>query len=181
MHNDKAETYQQPAGDLEMAVQSAFPMIDQIAVQARTQAQRAGTLAMHEYRRKLQGIVLDMQDSVREEGARLAEQIRQAVLLQAEEQALDLVDEFVHGRQAEAENLVLNLLVPEEQSDMLELEEAPEPVAVNEFGVEQQTEPIEATAKHSQTKADSDLPGAGPETAGKTASDFASFISKNQS
>ncbi|TFG47196.1 MAG: hypothetical protein E4H31_00195, partial [Dehalococcoidia bacterium] len=121
-------------GDLEIAVQSAFPMIDQIAAQARSQAQRASTLAMHEYRRKLQGVLLDMQDNVREEGSKLAEQIRQAVLLQAEEKALDLVDEFIHGRQMEVENLSRNLLLSDEQSEdeMLELEETPAPVPVNE-------------------------------------------------
>lgn len=169
------------SGDLEVAVQSAFPMIDQIAVQARMQAQRAGTLAMHEYRRKLQGIVLDMQDSVREEGAKLAEQIRQAVLLQAEEKALDLVDEFIHGRQAEAENLARNLLVAEEPSEMLELEEAPAPVAANEFNTKESAEPVEVKATGIGETQDVDVSAETPETGAKDAFDFASFISRNQS
>ncbi|MGI2335842.1 MAG: hypothetical protein ACRKGH_04250 [Dehalogenimonas sp.] len=171
-----------PVGDVELAVQNTFPMIDQIAAQARIQAQRAGTLAMHEYRRKLQGIVLDMQDSVRDEGAKLAEQIRQAVLLQAEEKALDLVDEFIHGRQAEADNLVRNLLIPEEQieTEKLELDEAPVPVPVNEFPVaKDESEAVVADAKAGGNQsADKTQDN---ESAPKGAFDFASFISRPQS
>jgi hypothetical protein len=178
-NSEKSE--KKPAGDIELAVQNTFPMIDQIASQARVQAQRASSLAMHEYRRKLQGIVLDMQDNVRDEGAKLAEQIRQAVLLQAEEKALDLVDDFIHGRQAEAESLARNLLLPDEQLDNepLELEAAPAPVPVNEFPVAQD----ESDLVTAETRAN-DGPSTGEfsetEAAPKGAFDFASFISKPQ-
>lgn len=171
-----------PAGDVELAVQNTFPMIDQIAAQARVQAQRASTLAMHEYRRKLQGIVLDMQDSVRDEGAKLAEQIRQAVLLQAEEKALDLVDDFINGRQAEADNLVRNLLLPEEQAEneLLEIDEAPAPVPVNEFPVHREANEAivrEAEDSGGQTAEETQETDSAP----KGAFDFASFISRPQS
>lgn len=191
--NEKRED--KTRGDIEMAVTSAFPMIDQIAVQARSQAQRASSLAMHEYRRKLQGIVLDMQDNVREEGAKLAEQIRQAVLLQAEEKALDLVDDFVHGRQAEAEKLSQTLFMSEEQAgeELLELEEAPAAVPVNDFPVAEkreenpdeepeteQREPVGAKEPDADAETDDQAPRDG-QPVKTTAFDFANFISRSQS
>ena len=187
---------EKPRGDIEIAVKSAYPMIDQIAGQARSQAQRASTLAMHEYRRKLQGIVLDMQDSVRDEGARLAEQIRQAVLLQAEEKALDLVDDFIHGRQAEAENLSRTLLMADEAAgdEVPGLEEAPAAVPINEFPVagdqdlnpeaemetEKQAEVAGVQAPESAAEPESESPR-DSEPVKATAFDFANFISRAQS
>ncbi|AKG53054.1 hypothetical protein DGWBC_0368 [Dehalogenimonas sp. WBC-2] len=178
-----------PCGDIEIAVKSALPMIDHIALQARSQAQRASTLAMHEYRRKLQGIVLNLQDTVRDEGSKLAEQMRQAVLLQAEEKALDLVDDFIHGRQAEVENLSHNLLLSEEsiENATLELDEAPLPAPVNEFPMSQMgnkelqpktvaspiKQPLEVSAAIDGID---ELESGSIETARKPAFDFAAFI-----
>lgn len=105
-------------GGIQTAVSSTVPMIDQIATQARLEAQRASALAMKEYRRQLQTIVSSMQGTIREEGVRLADQIcakittqiRQAVLLETEKKALNLVDEFVLGWQIEAETMSQDLL-----------------------------------------------------------------------
>ena len=105
-------------GGIQAAVISAGPMIDQIGTQARLDAQRASAMAMKEYRRQLQTIVGSMQGTIREEGVRLAEQIcarittqiRQAVLLETEKKALNLVDEFVLGWQIEAESMSQDLL-----------------------------------------------------------------------
>jgi hypothetical protein len=105
-------------GGIQSAVSSTGPMIDQIATHARLEAQRASALAMKEYRRQLQTIVSSMQGTIREEGVRLADQIcarittqiRQAVLLETEKKALNLVDEFVLGWQIEAETMSQDLL-----------------------------------------------------------------------
>ncbi|MEN8613713.1 hypothetical protein ABFB09_00320 [Dehalogenimonas sp. THU2] len=186
--SDKTNSESNQTGDIEMAIKTALPMIDQIAIQARSQAQRASALAMHEYRRKLQGIVLDLQDTVREEGARLAEQMRQAVILQAEEKALDLVDDFIHGRQAEAASLSDNLLMADESAEntVLELEEAPAPVPVNEFPMPPQTEEQLTSVENTQEEIRSEAlnsvsdPVVKSKTTEpkKTAVDFASFISR---
>ena len=192
MDNDNLKI--SPCGDIEIAVQSALPMIDHIAVQARSQAQRASSLAMHEYRRKLQGIVLNLQDTVREEGSKLAEQMRQAVLLQAEEKALDLVDDFIHGRQTEVADLSRNLLLSDESTEnaLLELDEAPLAAPVNEFPMSPSKnkeprskivepsfikQPLEASA--AMDGIDELEPGS-IETCQKPAFDFAAFIARPQ-
>jgi hypothetical protein len=113
-------------GGVQAAVNTAVPMIDQIATQARLEAQRASALAMKEYRRQLQGIMLSMQGTIREEGTRLADQIcakivtqiRQAVLLETEKKALNLVDEFVLGWQIEAESMSQDLLNSDIESEI---------------------------------------------------------------
>jgi hypothetical protein len=105
-------------GGIQNAANSAAPMIDQIAARARLEAQRASALAMKEYRKQLQGIVNSMQGTIREEGTRVADQIcarvttqiRQAVLIETEKKALNLVDEFVLGWQIEAESMSQDLL-----------------------------------------------------------------------
>ena len=183
-----------PCGDIEIAVKSALPMIDHIAVQARSQAQRASSLAMHEYRRKLQGIVLNLQDTVREEGSKLAEQMRQAVLLQAVEKALDLVDDFIHGRQTEVADLSRNLLLSDEGTEnaILELDEAPLPAPVNEFPMSTaknkvpRPKIVESPSIKQRLEASAvideidELEPASIETCQKPAFDFATFIARPQ-
>ena len=112
-------------GGIQAAVSSTVPMIDQIGSHARLEAQRASAMAMKEYRRQLQGIMVSMQGTIREEGVRLAEQIcsrittqiRQAVLLETEKKALNLVDEFVLGWQIEAESMSQDLMATGVASD----------------------------------------------------------------
>ena len=190
MDNENISEVVRPAGDIEAAVKNALPMIEQIASQAKSQAQRASALAMHEYRRRLQGIMMDLQDTVRDEGSRLAEQIRQAVLLQTEETALDLVGDFIHGRQAEAQNLSQTLLTEDEsEEEMLVLEEAPTPLAVMETPkpAVEEIMPVSEIELKTSKKVVTDQPaleateeGEAEEPAPKLVPDFATFIARSK-
>ncbi len=143
-------------GGIQAAVNSAGPMIDQIGSQARLEAQRASAMAMKEYRRQLQGIVGSMQGTIREEGVRLADQIcarittqiRQAVLIETEKKALNLVDEFVLGWQIEAETMSQDLLTVsvEPGYEMHELK-LPSNVGSPEESIQEEPAMVEKSAK----------------------------------
>ena len=181
-------------GGIEAAVTSGLPMIEQIAAQARTEAQRASALAMREYRRRLHGIMLDLQGTIRDEGARLAEQIcarlteqvRQAVLLQTEKKALSLVDEFILDWQVEAESLSQNLSLAEPESEdssskktgeTASVIEAPAPAAANKApkgeGLKKQAETNETDETEQPEAEDSG-------TENKITFDFATFIARSK-
>jgi hypothetical protein len=143
-------------GGIQAAINSAGPMIDQIGLQARLEAQRASALAMKEYRRQLQSIVGSMQGTIREEGVRLAEQIcarittqiRQAVLIETEKKALNLVDEFVLGWQIEAESMSQDLMaVSAEPGYELPELKLPSRVGSSEESREEEPAAIEKAAK----------------------------------
>ncbi|XUX00101.1 MAG: hypothetical protein TUN42_09435 [Dehalogenimonas sp.] len=133
-------------GGIQNAVGTAAPAIDQFAAQARLEAQRASTHLMKEYRRQMQGIVGSMQATIREEGVRLADeicvriatQIRQAVLLETEKKALNLVDEFVLGWQIETESMSQDLLTasaePRAEAHSNQPPEKPESVSADKEG-----------------------------------------------
>ncbi|APV45199.1 hypothetical protein Dform_01881 [Dehalogenimonas formicexedens] len=152
------------AGGIQSAVNTASPSIDQFASQARIEAQRASALAMKEYRRQMQAIVGSMQSTIREEGVRLADeicarittQIRQAVLLETEKKALNLVDEFVLGWQIEAESMSQDLLAVNTETT-----EDPSVKPATETGpqvqeapsmVEKPVKPVEADEKEAVAK-----------------------------
>ena len=150
---------------VQAAINTAVPMIDQIGIQARLEAQRASALAMKEYRRQLQSIMLSMQGTIREKGTRLADlicakivtQIRQAVLLETEKKALNLVDEFVLGWQIEAESMSQDLLTsdiePEIESDIPKGAKDKSPVEMApEAKVKDEPAALDKNVKHVETE-----------------------------
>jgi hypothetical protein len=184
-------------------------MIDQIASFAKTEAQKASALAMKEYRRRLQRIMISMQGTIREEGVRIADeicarvttQIRQAVLLETEKKALNLVDEFILGWQIEAEGMSQELLTSEPEPEV-EMTPAvlvaapaavtPEPAVV----AERTTQPVEAAEKEKTAPAAVAPVAAAPskrqpepvvsdrplsDTEKKVVFDFATFIAQSKS
>ncbi len=187
------------------AVNGAAPMIDQIASFARLEAQKASALAMREYRRRLQRIMISMQGTIREEGVRIADeicarvttQIRQAVLLDTEKKALNLVDEFILGWQIEAESMSQELLTsePEPEVEMIPEVQIAVPAAVVPALTPEpeNTKPVEA-AKKDQLAPAAEMPAPSKrqsepvvsdrplsDTEKKVVFDFASFIAQSKS
>jgi hypothetical protein len=188
------------------AVKGAAPMIDQIASLAKSEAQKASALAMREYRRRLQRIMISMQGTIREEGVRIADeicarvttQIRHAVLLDTEKKALNLVDEFILGWQIEAESMSQELLTsePEPEVEMIPEVQIAAPAAVVPALTpesENNTKPVEA-AKKEQLAPAAEMPAPSKrqsepvasdrplsDTEKKVVFDFATFIAQSKS
>ncbi len=178
-------------GGVEAAVASQFPMIEQAAAQARTEAQRASALAMREYRRRLHGIMLDLQGTIRDQGARLAEQIcarlteqvRQAVLLQTEKKAVGLVDEFILDWQVEAEGMSQSLLLAEPENETLPAKKADEAVSVVETSAPPASNKApkgEGSKKQSEAEETALLETENSGAENKVTFDFASFIARSK-
>ncbi|KTB48066.1 hypothetical protein [Dehalogenimonas alkenigignens] len=167
--------------DIEAAVKSGPSMIEQIATQARLEAQRASEAAMKEYRNRLQGILADLQRNVRDEGARVAdeicsaitEKIRRAMAVQTEKKAQAIADELILNWQIEAESFPQHLF--------------PAITGMPEEAEKHKSEmpPVKATAESAKAEAqdetasddsvdDAELPDS------KTVFDFASFISRSK-
>jgi hypothetical protein len=176
-------------GGVEAAIAREFPMIEQAASQARTDAQRASAMAMREYRRRLHGIMVDLQGTIRDEGAKLAEQIcarlteqvRQAVLLQTEKKAAGLVDEFILDWQVEAETMSQSLLLAEPETEEASSKQteappeaetpAPAPTAkASKAEAKKQAEAEETEASEAEENS----------TDSKVTFDFASFIARSK-
>jgi len=165
-----------PVGEIEAAISGAFPMIEEITAKARAEAQRASEVALHEYRCRLQAIMQTMQETIKVEGtrvaeqigARLAEQIRNALMSQTEEKTVKLVDEFVHVRQSEAETMSINLLALEKAA------KAAAPAAP----LESKNKPAdEGVKKHPEIEQQMTETS---EAGKKVVFDFASFISRSK-
>lgn len=168
---------------IEAAVKSGPSMIEQIAAQARLEAQRASEAAMREYRNRLQGILADLQRNVRDEGARVAdeicsavtEKIRRVMAVQTEKRAQNIADELILNWQIEAESFPQHLFPGiagmTEETEAPKAGEMPPVKAVPESN--KVAPPDEASGDDSAD--DAELPDS------KTVFDFASFISRSKS
>ncbi|MEL7562210.1 hypothetical protein [Dehalogenimonas sp. 4OHTPN] len=170
-----------PAG-IEAAIKNGPSMIEQIASQARLEAQRASEAAMKEYRNRLQGILADLQRNVRDEGARVAdeicsaitEKIRRAMAVQTEKKAQAIADELILNWQIEAESFPQHLFpgiagMPEE-TEKHKMSEMP--------AVKAAAESAKAAAQEETDSDDSAEDTELPDS--KTVFDFASFISRSK-
>ena len=181
-------------GGVEAAVAKEFPVIEQAASQARTQAQKASAMAMREYRRQLHGIMVDLQGTIRDEGAKLAEQIcarlteqvRQAVMLQTEKKAAGLVDEFILDWQVEAENMSQDFLLAEPENEPSSskvseekaetVAEAPEPAVTGKASKAESSKKQAEASESEETEPEADSSG----SENKIAFDFATFIARSK-